>query len=198
MRTRFCNDLAKNDATSAILARWNQLALPQSWLVAGCLFQTVWNIQAGRPPCAGIKDYDIFYFDSHDPGEAAEAQAQSHAESVVGDLGVDVEVTNQARVHTWYAEHFGRPYAALASVEEGIDRFLVLETCVGIRPDDVYSPYGLEGLYAGTLTPNPLTPYPELFHRKVDSYRQRWNWLSVQTSLERMSAGRHMQLPGSP
>lgn len=179
MRTRFCKDVTRNDATRAILSRWHRLDLPQSWLVAGCLFQTVWNIQAGRPPDAGIKDYDIFYFDSHDSSAAAEAQVQSLVESVLGDLGVDVEVANQARVHHWYPEYFGQPYPPLAKVEEGIDRFLVLETCVGVRPGAVYSPYGLDGLYAGTLTPNPLTPYAELFEQKVGSYRQRWSWLRV-------------------
>lgn len=180
MRTRFCQDVAKNDAVRAILSRWQRLDLPQSWLVAGCLFQTVWNLQAHRPPAADIKDYDIFYFDAQDLSAAAEGQAQAHVESLLGDLGVKIEVANQARVHKWYARHFGRPYPALATTEEGIDRFLVLETCVGIRPDDVYLPYGLDGLYTGTLTPNPLTPYPELFSEKAESYRRRWNWLSVQ------------------
>ena len=181
MRTRFCQDVTKNEATRAILARWSRLELPQSWLVAGCLFQTVWNIHADREPAAGIKDYDLFYFDDTDPSAAAEAHAQSHVEAVLADLGITVEVANQARVHLWYEDHFARPYPVLAAVEDGIDRFLVLETCVGIRPAQVYAPYGLEGLYAGTLTPNPLTPYPELFDRKVESYRQRWGWLSVQT-----------------
>ena len=134
MQTRFQNDIAKNEAIRAILSRWPRLRLPHSWLVAGCLFQTVWNIQSGRQPGASIKDYDIFYFDPGDLSVEAETHVQSHVSSVVGDLGVDVEVTNQARVHTWYSEYFGQPYPALLTVEEGIDRFLALETCVGIRP----------------------------------------------------------------
>lgn len=180
LRSSFRLDTARNDAVRAILSRWQRLNLPQSWLVAGCLFQTVWNIQAGRAPGAGIKDYDIFYFDAGDLSAAAEAQVQTHIESMLGDLGVEIEVANQARVHTWYPGHFGKPYPPLSSVEDGIKRFLVLETCVGIRPQEVYAPYGLEGLYAGTLTPNPLTPYPELFRRKVESYCSRWEWLRVQ------------------
>jgi hypothetical protein len=180
MQARFLGDTATNEVIFAVLSRWHRLSLPQSWLVAGCLFQTIWNIQSGRPPGADIRDYDLFYFDSGDLGAEAEAQAQSHVESALGDLGVKVEVANQARVHTWYMEHFGEPYSALAAVEEGIDRFLVLETCVGIRPGEVYSPHGLDGVYAGTLTPNPLAPYPALFARKVESYRERWDWLRVQ------------------
>lgn len=182
MQQRFRNDIAKNAAISAILSRWRRLALPQSWLVAGCLFQSVWNVRSGRPPGADIKDYDFFYFDPSDLSAESEAQAQSHVASVLGDLGVNFEVANQARVHDWYPQHFGQPYPALCKVEEGIDRFLVLETCVGVRPNEIYSPYGLDGIYAGTLTLNPRMPYPELFEKKVKSYRARWNWLQVLSS----------------
>lgn len=177
METRFRHDVTTNDANQAILARWERLELPNMWLVAGCLFQTVWNLQAKRSPGAAIKDYDIFYFDGSDLSARAEAEAQSHVETVLSDVGVSLEVANQARVHTWYSQHFGEPYPQLESVEDGIDRFLVSETCVGIRPQEVYAPYGLEGLYAGTLTPNPRSPYPALFEQKIASYRHRWDWL---------------------
>jgi hypothetical protein len=91
-----------------------------------------------------------------------------------------VEVANQARVHLWYASHFGQPYPALTSTEDGIGRFLVLETCVAVRPNDCFAPHGLFGLYQGTLTPNSRTPYAQLFNQKTSSYRQRWDWLTVQ------------------
>lgn len=169
----FLRDIARNAVNATILSRWQALHLPQAWLVAGCLFQTIWNLKAGQAPAAGIKDYDIFYFDA-DLSEAAEQAAQAQADSLLGDLGVTVEVANQARVHLWYPEYFGRPYPALAGVEEGIQRFLVRETCVGVRPGQCCAPYGLSGIYAGTLSPNPLVPYPELYVSKVASYRERW------------------------
>lgn len=179
MTADFAAHVASNAVNRAILSRWNRLELPGAWLVAGCLFQTVWNIQAGREPESGIKDYDLFYFDPSDLSETAEAHAQDLARSVLGDLDVTVEVANQARVHLWYPSHFGYPYPALASAEDGISRFLVRETCVGVRPQQCHAPYGLSGLYAGTLTPNPATPYADLFARKVASYQARWTWLRV-------------------
>lgn len=105
---------------------------------------------------------------------------QAHAESLFGDLGVAVEVANQARVHLWYPQHFGKPYPALTSTEDGIGRFLVLETCVAVRPREFLAPHGLSGLYRGRLTPNPLTPYPDLFRAKASSYLERWDWLEIQ------------------
>lgn len=176
----FGSDVRLNPANNAILSRWRRLDLPHSWLVAGCLFQTVWNIRTRRLPGANIKDYDIFYFDAGDLSEEAEVEVQARVDSLLGDLGVTVEVANQARVHLWYPEYFGEPCPALTSAEEGIGRFLVRETCVAIRPDEHFAPYGLGGVYAGTLTPNSLTPYPSLFNQKVASYRQRWDWLCVQ------------------
>jgi hypothetical protein len=176
---RFVRDVCRHGANAAILDRWDRLALPDGWLVAGCLFQTVWNLQSGRPPAADIRDHDLFYFDPDDLGEAAERDTQRRVDAVLADLGVTVEVVNQARVHLWYPEHFGRPCEPITSSTDAIGRFLVRETCVGLRPGACCAPHGLDGVYAGTLTPNPRTPWPELFERKVASYRARWPHLSV-------------------
>ncbi|MBO9642556.1 MAG: nucleotidyltransferase family protein [Pseudacidovorax sp.] len=180
MNDCFLADIHRNAHNAAILARWPRLALPQSWLVAGCLFQTVWNLRVGASPEADIHDYDLFYFDPANTTEADEQAVQRHVEAVLGDLGVRVEASNQARVHLWYESYFGQPYAPLNSAKDGINRFLVPATCVGVRPGEVYAPYALELLYAGVLTPNPLVPHRPLFERKVASYRARWPWLTVQ------------------
>lgn len=170
-------DISTNPINATILARWSALALPNAWLVAGCLFQTVWNTLSGNAPNEHIQDYDIFYFDPNDLSESGERGVQARADALYQDLGVRLEVANQARVHLWYPEYFGRPCAPLASSEDGIRRFLVLETCVAVRPGAIHAPYGLAGMYAGRLSPNPLTPFPELFARKVASYQARWPWL---------------------
>lgn len=179
MHDRFLADVLRNDCNRAILDRWSALALPNGWLVAGCLFQTVWNLQAGRAPHADIKDYDLFYFDASDISESAEQDRQAHAEAVLGDLGITVDVSNQARVHVWYESYFGHPYRELRSAREGIDHFLILATCVGMRPGEIYAPNGLTLLYDGILSMNPLTPYRDLFERKAASYCARWPWLQA-------------------
>ncbi|KQM80062.1 nucleotidyltransferase family protein [Xylophilus sp. Leaf220] len=177
MESRFFADILLNRHNAAILDRWNALDLPDGWLVAGSLFQTIWNLQSHQPPEAGIKDYDLFYFDPHDLSAAAEQQVQARVESVLADLGITLEACNQARVHLWYEGHFGHPYPALQHSRDGIDRFLMPCTCVGVRPDDVYAPNGLTGLYRGTLSMNPLTPHRALYLQKTASYRRRWPWL---------------------
>jgi hypothetical protein len=180
MQDRFFADILRNRNNRAILDRWSVLALPDGWLVAGCLFQTVWNLQAGRPPEADIKDYDLFYFDPGDTSEEGESGVQERIDDVLGDLGVTIEASNQARVHFWYESYFGQPYEKLCRAREGIDRFLVLSTRVGVRPGEVYAPSGLALLYDGVLSMNPLLPHRLLFDRKVGSYLARWPWLRFQ------------------
>ena len=184
---QFIRDMLSNRINRAIMENWRSLDLSDGWLVAGCLFQTAWNLRCGRAPEAGIKDYDIFYFDHRDLSSDAEARVQRRVDAVLGCLGAPIEVKNQARVHLWYEEYFGYPYAQLASSTDGIDRFLIPATCVGMRPTstgyDVYAPHGLEIMYAGQLAPNPLVPHMTLFERKAASYKQRWDWLEVRASL---------------
>ena len=183
LRERFLQDVHSNPYNRAILARWTRLALADGWLVAGCLFQTVWNCCSGQPPAAQIKDYDLFYFDESDRSAEAEQRVQDHVAHALSDLGITVEVKNQARVHLWYPDWFGHPYPALESAREGIDRFLIPATCVGVRPAEegfeVHAPHGLRLLYEGLLSSNPLTPHAALFEAKARSYRARWPWLRL-------------------
>lgn len=177
MQHTFIEDILTNPNNAQILARWYDLSLPDSWLVAGCLFQTVWNRLSGKAPETGIKDYDIFYFDASDISAEAEQARQKRADVLFADLHITVEVCNQARVHHWYESHFGYPYPQLHNSQQGIDRFLIPSTCVGINPEAVYAPNGFEALYQGILSLNPLTPHLALYESKADSYQQRWPWL---------------------
>jgi len=181
---QFISEVLQNPHNDEILRRLPSLQLHDAWLVAGCLFQTVWNLQAGRESTAGIKDYDLFYFDPSDLSEQAETAIGARVDACFADLGVTIEAKNQARVHTWYPHWFGKPYAALHSTRDGIERFLVPCTCVGLQPVEdgtplLYAPYGLDALYRGILRPNPLIDHRTLFQQKAASYRARWEWLQI-------------------
>ena len=184
---RFVSETLQNPHNAALLERLPFLGLPDAWLVAGCLFQTVWNLRSGLGPTAQIKDYDLFYFDGDDLSESAEQQVQARVSALFADLPITVEAKNQARVHLWYERWFGYPYAPLQSARHGIERFLVPCTCVGLQPGGapqappvLYAPYGLAELYAGLMRPNPACPHLPLFQAKADSYRERWPWLTIQ------------------
>jgi hypothetical protein len=184
LAAQFMRQALENHNNRVMLERLPGLNLPDAWLVAGCLFQTVWNLRNGRPPTAGIKDYDLFYFDASDLSEQAEAATGERVARCFRDLPITVETKNQARVHTWYPQWFGLPYPALTSSRSGIDRFLVPCTCVGLQDasgqaQSLYAPYGLDDLYQGVLRPNPLCDHRTLFRQKAGSYRDRWPWLRI-------------------
>ncbi|MHB8287384.1 MAG: nucleotidyltransferase family protein, partial [Caulobacteraceae bacterium] len=130
----------------------------------------------------GIKDYDVFYFDP-DTSWDAEDQVIRKVAAHTDDLGVAVEVRNQARVHLWYADRFGSTYPQLHSARDSIDRYLICCTCtcigIEVASGAVYAPYGLEELTRGALRINPLNSKPELFALKAQSYQSRWPWLTV-------------------
>lgn len=170
-----------NPVNAELLTRLKSLALPDGWLAAGCLFQSHWNLKSGRPVAEGIKDYDIFYHDAADLSYEAEDAVIRRVAAATADLGVAVEVRNQARVHLWYEKRFGRPCPALASSRAGIDRYLVACTCVAIEAatGTLYATYGLDDLDAGILRPNPATAEYGLFRDKAASYKARWPWLTI-------------------
>jgi hypothetical protein len=122
----------RNPVNDAIADELFRLALPDAWIVSGCLVQTVWNVLTSRPVDHGINDYDIFYFDP-DTSWQAEDSVICQLQGRLEQHGVRIEVRNQARVHLWYPEKHGLPYPALLSSSEGIDRFLTQTTQVGIR-----------------------------------------------------------------
>lgn len=175
-----------NPVNRTILERMPSLGLGDLWLVAGCLFQTVWNLRDGRPPVADIRDYDLFYFDDSDLSWEAEDRAIRRCAALFADLGVTVELRNQARVHLWYESRFGHPSPRLLSSRHGIERFLVAGTCIGLTPAvdgdgrcQLYAPFGVHDAFDGVLRPNPHNDAPALFRRKAESYRRRWPWLTL-------------------
>ena len=180
----FLNDICRNAVNRRLLERLADLELNDTWLVAGCLFQTVWHLRSARPPASGIRDYDIFYFDDSDLSWDAENEHIGRVQRDFRDLGAQVELKNQARVHLWYGERFGPGYPQLRNSRDGIDRFLSACTRVGVRanaPNDLelYAPDGLDDLYNGILRPNPLNDRPDLFLAKAESYKERWPWLEI-------------------
>lgn len=169
-----------NPVNAELMSRLPLLGVDQCMLTAGCLFQAVWNQCSNWPPAFGVKDYDVFYFDE-DVSWEAENEVIVASRRLFEDLGVNVDIKNQARVHLWYTERFGRAYPQLFSAREGIDRYLVAGTCVGLSAEtgEVYAPYGLDDIGQGLLRINPKTPQPDLFDNKAKSYQERWSWLTI-------------------
>ena len=168
-----------------VLAIARDLDLPDWRIVSGAVYQTVWNALTGREPDYGIKDFDLFYFDGSDLSYAAEdVVIRAAAAAFPPDLSPLVEVRNQARVHLWFEDHFGEPYAPLACSDEAIARFVSPVFAVGIRlePDerlDVVAPFGLGDLFAMEIRPNPKRPLARGWSKVTQSAKARWPELTI-------------------
>ena len=177
----------RNPANDAVLDELARLALPDAWLVSGCLVQTAWNVLTSRPVDYGISDYDVFYFDPDTSWDAEDAVIRSLAPAAAR-LGVTIEARNQARVHLWYPSRFGRSYPRLTCATGGIDQFLTRSTKVGIRRtpagDSVYAPDGFDDIAGLRVMPNP-TPHfsPERYAQKAARWKSLWPELEVMDPL---------------
>ncbi|MBR1133332.1 nucleotidyltransferase family protein [Bradyrhizobium iriomotense] len=182
-RDEFLALALRNPVNAAIIDELARLALPDAWLVSGCLVQTVWNVLTGRAIDHGIADYDAFYFDPDTSWEAEDAVIRKLHERVA-HLGVKVEIRNQARVHLWYPDKHGLPYPPLRSSTEGIDRFLTQNTQIGVRRAgdgyEVYAPHGFGDVAGLIARPNPGPNFSATnYSVKAERWKALWPELTV-------------------
>lgn len=175
--------LRQNPVAQKLMAIAAELALPDWYFGAGGVAQTVWNLRHGFEPAEGLKDYDLVYFDPDD----RHAEDDEAVERLVGDRladpGVVLDVKNEARVHLWYAERFGRRVDPYGSTEEAIATWPTTASSVGVRQDDrgfvVCAPFGLSDLLGMVARPNKAIVSRDVYDEKVSRWAARWPRLRV-------------------
>ena len=182
-QSEFLTATLRNPANEIIAAKLFELALPDAWIVSGCLVQTVWNGLTNRAADYGINDYDVFYFDP-DTSWAAEDAVIRKLHDAFAHLNVKVEARNQARVHLWYGEKHGLPYPPLKCSTDGIDRFLTRNTRIGIRRTqngyDVYAPDGFDDAAGLIVRPNPGPNFSAAnYAAKAARWKKLWPEVTV-------------------
>ena len=174
----------RNRTLTDVLARAAGMDLPGWYLVAGCLYQTVWNVVTGQPPEAGILDYDLAYFDDSDLSWDAEDAVIKAGNEIFAGLPAPVQIRNQARVHLWYEQKFGVPCPPHASTEAAIDTFEATAACLGAGRGPsgrwrIYAPYGLADMFNLVVRPNPVLAPRHVYQAKAARWRQQWPGLTV-------------------
>jgi hypothetical protein len=176
--------LRRNRTLTEVLARAAGMDLPGWYLVAGCLYQTVWNVVTGQPPDAGILDYDLAYFDDSDLSWDAEDAVIKAGDEIFAGLPAPVQIRNQARVHLWYEQKFGLPCPPYTSTEAAIDTFEATAACLGVRQGPsrrwrIYAPYGLADVFNLVVRPNPVLAPRHVYQAKAARWHQQWPGLTV-------------------
>ena len=187
-------ELEKNSVIEQILTTVPLLGLPKWYLGAGCVAQTVWNSLHGYDPTRSIEDYDLAYFDSADLSEDAESRYIQAARLILGDLGITLDIKNQARVHLWYKNHFGLAIRPYYSIEDAICSWPTTATSIGVRYEEngtftVFAPFGLSDLFLMIIRPNKkqleyfLTRNQStsitVYNEKVQNWTSAWPKLVV-------------------
>lgn len=174
----------QSDVLPRILAAIRELELPDGWLVSGGLYQSVWNVLSGRPEGYGIKDYDVIYFDGQDLSYEAEDKVIKAMNAALPDLADKLEVRNQARVHLWYENRFGRPYAPLSCAMESLTTYAAKTHAVAVRLRqdgglEIHAPFGLANIFAMRLVPNHVTDNRGTYTEKAERMQALWPALEI-------------------
>ncbi len=169
----------EQDWLMELLKATRELDLPDSYIAAGAIRNTVWNHLHGFPPQTNLQDVDVAYFDSSDiNGEKAESYQEALRSRVPAERW---EVVNQAGAHLMdCVKEFARLPAKTSS--EAIAYWSETATCVGVRLErdnslTVAAPHGLDDLMNLIVRPVPK-PYQSLrlYEQRVREKKWQTIW----------------------
>ncbi|XWW96104.1 hypothetical protein V2A60_004074 [Cordyceps javanica] len=180
--------LSTNKTLVTVLQRVATLGMPNWYVAAGSVSQTVWNHMSGMAPDTGISDYDVVYHDDADLSWDAEDGYIQKARELFADMpGVEVEIRNQARVHLWYENKYGVKCSPHKSVEAGIDSWISTSAMIGIRTGEdvnaswsVYAPRGLSDYFNMVARPNTVLGQKENYDKKAKRWKSIWEKLTIE------------------
>ncbi len=170
--------LGQSQRFGEILEKFEEIGLPDSWLAAGSIAQTIWNLSCGQPAELGLKDVDLIYFDDQDLSFEAEANHEKRLRELFRRLPIKLDVKNEARVHLWYEERFGYAIKPYLSSADAIATFPTTATAVGVRRIrgelECCAPFGLDDLFGLVVRPNKRQITRAIYEAKVDRWRSIW------------------------
>ena len=186
--------LRQNMWLGEILERFEEIVLPDSWLVAGAIAQTIWNLRCEQPAEFGLKDVDLIYFDEQDLSFEAEASHERRLRDLFQHLPIKLDVKNEARVHLWYEDRFGDAIKPYSSSVDAIATFPTTATAVGVRricrKFECCAPFGLDDLFSLVVRPNKRQITRATYEAKVDRWRPIWPRLTFLPWEEMIPPGR--------
>ena len=174
--------LDHNPVVQAVLSFAADINLPDWYLAAGGVSQTVWNVRHGFEAAEGIKDYDVVYFDPAADREAEETIEREFTRRLAR-FDVELDVKNEAFVHLWYGQRFGTAIEQYRSTGHAISTWPTTASSVGVRSGSdglvVCAPYGLADLLGMVARPNKAIVTQDIYEEKTRRWAARWPRLTV-------------------
>lgn len=178
--------LKKNKDLMSILDYIYELELPNFYIAAGSVFQTIWNYYDNKPLNSEIKDIDIIYYDANNLSKEDEEKIEDKIVTHFKELNINYEfdVHNEARMHLWKKSNENKNIDQYKNSEYSIDKWIatVYSICITKENDEikVYAPYGLSDIFSRTIRPiKHKDNSKELYEKKVKSWSSRFNNLKI-------------------
>lgn len=180
---RYKDDLIKivreQDWLMKLLQATRELDLPDCYIAAGAIRNTVWNVHHSFPSQNNQHDVDVVYFD---PSNLRDEMAESYQEALGSRIpNVRWEVVNQAGAHLMECnKEFARRPAKSSS--EAMAYWSETATGVGVRLEKdnsftIAAPHGLDDLMSLIVRPVP-EPYQflPLYEKRVREKKWQTIW----------------------
>lgn len=182
----FISILKKNTDLMTILDYIYELNLPNFYIAAGSVFQTIWNYYDNKPINYGIKDIDIIYYDSSKLTKEDEKKIENKIIKHFRNLNMNYEfdVHNEARMHLWKKENENQNINQYKNSEDAISKWIATVHSIGVTKENnnikVYAPYGLSDIFSKTIRPiKHKYNSKELYDKKVNSWSKRFDNLNI-------------------
>lgn len=183
----FISILKKNKELMEILDYISKLNLPNFYIAAGSVFQTIWNYYDDKDLNYGIKDIDVIYYNNDDLSVEKDLEyyniINEYAKSK--NFNYEIDVSNEARMHIWKMEHGqGDNVEPYQNSEDAISKWIATVHAIGITKADneikVYAPYGLSDIFSRTIRPiKHECNSEELYNKKVAGWKKRFDNLTI-------------------
>ena len=178
--------LEKNKDLMDILDYMYELNLPNFYIAAGSIFQTIWNYYDNKPLNYEIKDIDIIYYNKNDISVDTDIQYYNLIKDYCMRKGYnyEIDVSNEARMHLWQKEKLDMDVSQYINSEDAIDQWIATVHAIGITKENgnikIYAPYGLSDIFSRTIRPiKHKNNSKELYDKKVASWSKRFNNLNI-------------------
>ena len=182
----FIKIIKQNSDLVTILDYIYELKLPNFYIAAGSVFQTIWNYYDNKPLNFGIKDIDIIYYDPINLSKESEQKLEKTIEDYLKKTGLNYEldIHNEARMHLWKKDNENKNIDQYKNSEDAIDQWIATVHAIGITKENneikVYAPYGLSDIFSKTIRPiKHKNNSKELYNKKVASWQKRFENLNI-------------------
>ncbi len=183
---KFIEIIKQNKELMLILNYISELNLPNFYIAAGAVFQTIWNYYDNKTLNFGIKDIDIIYYDSNNLSKEVEQSIEDKISLHFQKLNINYkfDVHNQARMHLWKKDNENKDINQYKSSEDAINQWIATAHAIGISKEKdnikVYAPYGLSDIFSRTIRPiKHKGNSEELYNKKVNCWKGRFDKLNI-------------------